>query len=160
MERKGTSYEKIRRSNNSDKRIKNMGGSLKHFQPAEVVISKEQAGRTLRFFFPDQPIDAFSLSTEDVGFAQALLIEAVDSSKEMGYVQVVFDKTFMKIPTDFSFIKDILKALGKRALQNWFRHATKKDLDEPQIYESVRRTLAVNFRSIWAIRLQTGELAY
>jgi len=78
----------------------------------------------------------------------------------MGYVQVLYDKAFMKTPTDFSFVKDLAKALCKQALKEWFRHATGKDMSDPQIYVSVRNTLARNFRSVWAIRIQTGELTY
>lgn len=137
-----------------------MAVSLKHFQPFELALNKEQAGRVLRFFFPDQPIDPGILTDDDVSFAQALLVEAIDASNEMGYAQVLFDKAFMKVPADFSFVKDLVKAVCRRAAQNWFRHATGKDMSDPQIYESVRLTIARNFRSVWAIRLQTGELTY
>lgn len=100
------------------------------------------------------------LTDEDVSFAQALLIEAVDSSREMSYVQVIFEKAAYKVPTDFSFIRDLAKELCKRAVKNWFRHATQKDLSDPQIYESVANTIRRNFRTVWAIRVQTGELTY
>ncbi len=110
--------------------------------------------------FPDQQVSEPQLSDEDISFAQALLIEAVDSSREMGYVQILFEKAAYKVPTDFSFIQDLAKELCKRAVQNWFRHATRKDLSDPQIYEMVLNTLRRNFRSVWAIRVQTGELTY
>ena len=137
-----------------------MANTLRHFPPSEVIISKEQASRILRFFFPGQPATASSLTAEDTAFAQALLVEAVDASKEMGYVHIIFDKAYMKMPNDFSFIKDIAEALGKQALQNWFRHASKKDLDDPQIYDAVRGRIAVNFNSVWAIRNAGGGLDY
>ena len=65
---------------------------LKHFGSSDIKISQEHAGSILRFFFPDQPISPGQLTTEDVGFAQALLIEAVDASTEMGYVELLFNK--------------------------------------------------------------------
>jgi hypothetical protein len=136
------------------------GNSLQHFRKDQFIISRQQAARVLRFMFPDQQVSEPQLSDEDIGFAQALLIEAVDSSREMGYVQILFEKAAYKVPTDFSFIKDLAKELCKRALQNWFRHATRKDLSDPQIYEMVLNTLRRNFRSVWAIRVQTGELTY
>jgi hypothetical protein len=136
------------------------GNSLAHFQRNQFIITRPQAARVLRFFFPDQPLSEAALTDEDVSFAQAMLIEAVDSSREMSYVQVLFEKTAYKIPTDFSFVKDLAKDLCKRSAKNWFRHATQQDLSNPEIYESVRRTLQINFKSVWAIRLQTGFLDY
>ena len=133
---------------------------LRHFAPAEIVVTREQAARILRFFFPGQPAGPNELTTEDIGYAQALLVEAVDASTEMGYVQVLFDKAFMKVPTDLSFIKDIAKAMVQRAAKNWFQHATGKDLSNPQIYEAVHKTISWKQRSIWEIRRQTGELTY
>jgi hypothetical protein len=134
--------------------------ALRHFTPAEIVITREQAARILRFFFPGQPLAPEGLTKEDISYAQALLIEAVDASTEMGYVQILFDKVFMKVPTDFSFIKDIAKALAKQAARNWFRHASGKDLADPQIYESVLKTISWKQGSTWQIRMQTGELTY
>src|SRR5277367_4136834 len=124
-----------------------MSVSLKHFQSSEIVFNQEQAGQVLRFFFPDQTIDPGTLTDNDISFAQALLVEAIDASNEMGYVQIIFDKAFMKIPNGFSIIKDLAKAVCRRAAMNWFRHATGKDMSDPQIYELVRMTLARNFRS-------------
>lgn len=137
-----------------------VGNSLAHFSKSQCIITRAQAARVLRFFFPDQPLGEPELSDEDVSFAQALLIEAVDSSREMSYVQVLFEKTAYRVPTDYSFIKDLARDLCKRAIRNWFRHATQQDLSNPEIYESVRRTIQLNFKTVWAIRLQTGELTY
>jgi hypothetical protein len=134
--------------------------ALRHFSPAEVVITREQAARILRFFFPGQPPTPSELTNEDISYAQALLIEAVDASTEMGYVQILYDKAFMKVPTDLSFIKDIAKALVKQAGKNWFRHATGKDLSDPTIYEAIRKTISWKQGSTWQIRMQTGELTY
>ena len=75
-------------------------------------------------------------------------------------MEELFDKAFMKVPVDFSLIQDVAKGLANRALKNWFRHATGDDLKDPKIYEAVRRKIMVNFRTVWAIRVQTGELDY
>jgi hypothetical protein len=134
--------------------------ALRHFTPAEIVITREQAARILRFFFPGQPLGPHTLNDEDISYAQALLIEAVDASTEMGYVQILFDNAFMKVPADLSFIKDIAKAFAKQAAKNWFRHASGKDLSNPQIYESVLKTISWKQGTTWQIRMQTGELTY
>jgi hypothetical protein len=133
---------------------------LQHFAPTDLRMSPEQAQRVLRFFFPDQPIDASSLTQDDIAFAQGLLIEAVDASAEMSYVNVLYDKAFMKLPTDYSFLKDVASSLCRQAARNWFHHVSGEALRNPQIYESVRVQLARNFRSVWVLRMATGELTY
>jgi hypothetical protein len=97
---------------------------LQHFGPTELRMSADQALRVLRFFFPDQPIDPARMTDDDIAFAQALLIEAVDASTQMSYVQVLYDKAFMKPPTDYSIIKDVAKSLCRQAARNWFRNVT------------------------------------
>jgi hypothetical protein len=131
------------------------GMGLKHFSKDEIRIRPDQAARILRFFFPDQPVT--SVTDEDVEFAQALLVEAIDASNEMSYVQILADKTLRPV-ADFGFIKDLAKEFCKQAYKNWFRHATGKDLADPKIYESIRRTISRNWRSAWSIRIATGEL--
>ena len=133
---------------------------LRHFGPTELKLSPEQAQRVLRFFFPDQPIDAANLTTDDISFAQALLVEAIDASAHISFVEIIFDKAFIAIPTDYSIIKDIAKSLCRQAVQNWFRHVTGDDLRNPQIYAGVRNELARSSRSAWMTRMQTGDLLY
>ena len=134
--------------------------TLRHFKAEEVLLTNEQAARVLRYFFPDQPINPSDATPNDMAFAQALLVEAVDSTTKMGYVEELFTSTYMKVPVDFSLIEDVVKGLSKRALKNWFQHATGNDLKDPKIYEAVRRVTARNFRTVWALRTQTGELDY
>ena len=66
----------------------------------------------------------------------------------------------VKIPASWSNVEDMVKGFAKAALKHWLKHATRADLANPQIYESVRLTLARNFRSTWKIRQVTGELIY
>lgn len=136
-----------------------MSAYLQHFHAAQLRLTRAQAAQILEFFFPDQPVSPDSLTDDDIGFAQALLVEAIDASDEMSYVQILFEKTYMKAPSA-SIIKSLAKSFLKQAAKQWFRHATGKDWDDPKIYESVRRTISRNFKSIWGLRLQTGELTY
>jgi hypothetical protein len=137
--------------------IPSVAVGLKHFSRDEIKISRDDARRILIFFFGNNVPAAESLSDEDVSFAQALLLEAVDKSYAMGYVEAIFQSFYMKIPTD---IEKMMKNFVKQAAKNWFDHATGKDLSNPKIYDSVRVMLSSNFRSVWAIRMQTGELTY
>jgi hypothetical protein len=134
--------------------------ALRHFAPAEIIITREQASRILRFFFPGQALPPSALTDDDISYAQALLVEAVDASTEMGYVQILFDNAFMKVPTDLSFIKDIAKSIVKKAAKDWFRHATARDLSDPQIYESVHKTISWKQGTVWQMRMQGLELTY
>jgi hypothetical protein len=130
---------------------------LKHFDKSEILISPGKARTILRFFFGNAVPAENELNDDDVAFAQALLLEAIDKSYAMGYVQAIFDSFYMKIPDDVSaMVKDFVKAAAK----NWFDHATGKDMSNPKIYDSVRAMIRANFRTTWAIRMQGGGLTY
>jgi hypothetical protein len=114
----------------------------------------------LRFFWPETGILPGSLSDADRAFAQGLLVEAIDASYDMGFVEIIFRSFAYKVAPSFDQLKDLIKDFLKQAAEHWFKHATRQDLQNPAIYESVRSTLARNFRSVWAIRVATGELTY
>lgn len=134
--------------------------SLQHFAEAEIKLSQHDAFGALRFFWLEPGCLPQQLTVEDRGFAQALLVEAIDRSYEMGFVEILFRSFYGKIPASFSSVRDMAKAFAKAAAKHWFQYATRKDLEDPQIYENVRRKIAVNFRSVWRIRIETGELSY
>jgi len=139
-----------------------MSHELKRFSPNEIRLTNEQAWRVLRFFWPATSILPGELTEDDRSFAQALLVEAIDSSYRMGYVEHLF-WLYVKIPPvalGFNSITDVVKGFAKAALKHWFKHATRADLANPQIYESVRTVLASHFRSAWEPRQITGELTY
>jgi hypothetical protein len=46
-----------------------------------------------------------------MGFAQALLLEAIDKSYAMGYVHAIFDVFYMKPPID---LQAMMKDLSRR----------------------------------------------
>jgi hypothetical protein len=130
---------------------------LRHFQKNEINLNPNDARKVLVFFFSNNVVPVEQLSDSDVEFAQALLLEAIDKSYAMGYVHAIYDAFYGKIPGDADAVKDMLKDFVKAAARNWFDHATGKDLNDPKIYSSVRAMIAANFRSVWTIRMQTGE---
>ena len=136
------------------------GSDLRRFAAAEIVLTREDAYAVIRFFWNDVGVLPEAFTDADVNFAQGLLVEAVDATYAMGYVQIVFDTFFMKVPRDLNNLYGMLKKVAKASAKHWWRHATEKDLADPKIYETVRMTLARNFRSSWEIRKQTGELTY
>ena len=130
---------------------------LRHFQKDEIRITRADARNIVVFFFRNNVPPAASLTDEDVAFAQALLLEAVDKSYAMGYVEALFNSFYMKVPTD---IAEMVKDFVKKAATNWFDHATGKDLSNPKIYESVRVMISNNFSTVWRIRMSAGDLTY
>jgi hypothetical protein len=133
---------------------------LRHFEPADIVISADDANLILRFFFGNNVPPGAQLTAGDVAFAQALFLEAIDKSYAMGYVHALYDCFYMKIPGSFDSVIDMAKSFAKKAAKQWFDHATGEDLTNPRIYAAVRGMISANFQSVWAIRMQTGELTY
>jgi hypothetical protein len=127
---------------------------LRRFTASEVRLDNQKAFDVLRFFFQhNTSINISQITIEDRAFAQALLVEAVDASFQMGFIESIFTSAMSLSPS----VKDIIKDLLKYAAQSWFRHATGRDMSDPQIYDSVRVTLVRNFRSVWSMRTATGE---
>lgn len=137
-----------------------MGVELKRFKRDELFLDQEKAWRVLRFFWPDASVLPASLTEADRGFAQGVLLEAIDGSYHMSFVEIIFRAFAYKVAGSFGDIKDMVRDFVKQASQRWFQHATGEDLKNPKIYESVRKTLANSFRSVWKIREATGELTY
>ncbi len=133
---------------------------LRRFAADELYLTEQDARMVLRFYFGDQVVLPSALSLEDIGFGQALLLEGIDASYAMGYVQIVFDSFYMKVPGSFDSVKEMVKGFCKKAAKQWFRHAAGQDLKDPKIYNAVRARVKSNFRSIWEIRMATGELTY
>lgn len=136
-----------------------MADQLQHFSGTDLRLDKEQARRTLKFFFPETDVDHVNITDDDRSFAQALLLEAIDASAQMGYVKIIFEHMY-KPPTGFGYIKDLAKDLVKYGTTTWYRHLRAKDFSDPQIYMTVRNQLQSNFGSAWKIRLQTDQLDY
>jgi hypothetical protein len=133
---------------------------LKNFEKSEIKLSQEEAWNVIRFFWPAASASPGDLTDADRSFAQGLLVEAIDGSYNMGFVELLFKSFYMKVPNSFDQIGSMVKSFAKAALKHWFKHATQADLADPKIYESVRATLARNFSTVWRIREQTGELIY
>jgi hypothetical protein len=146
---------------NFKRRRKNcaMSSQLQHFAGSDLRLDREQARLTLKFFFPSAGIDHVNITDDDRSFAQALLVEAIDASAQMGYVQILFEHMY-KPPTGFDFIKDLAKDLVKYGSVTWYRHLSGKDFSDPKIYLSVRNTIQYQWGSVWDIRLQTDQLTY
>jgi len=103
---------------------------LKRFQSSEIYISKHEAWLVLKFFWPDNTIDENNLTEADINFAQGLLVEAIDASYEMGYVHIIFETFYGKIPGSFADVQKMVKTFAKKAAKHWFEHLGSKDLSK------------------------------
>ena len=133
---------------------------LRRFSPEEIVLSANDAYMVLKFFFQSTSLKPTELTDEDRAFAQALLLDAADRSYELGYAQILMEKFLMASPRSLEGVKDLLKEFIKEAAKHWWKHAKQTDLREAKLYMVVVNQLRRNFRSIWAIREQTGDLSY
>lgn len=132
-------------------------GTLKKFSGDEIVLSNQEAWQVLLFFFGGNAgISPAALTDNDRSFAQALLLEAIDASEAMSWIETLYNSA-MKLKPD---VKDILKAMAKKFVKDWFKKATKKTLEDPTIYQSIKNSLTRNWRSAWEIRTVTEQAVY
>lgn len=77
------------------------------------------------------------------GFAQGLLLEAIDASFKVGFIQAIFEASAN--PT--TGVKSVVKDFTEKALLHWFDNLTAgHELKKVKIYDLVRNQLAVSFR--------------
>lgn len=134
--------------------------NLRHFSASEVYISRHEAWSILRFFWPNNTLAEQDLTDQDINFAQALLLEAIDASYAMGYVHIVFDTFYGKVPGSFVDVQKMVKEFSKKAAKHWFKHLGSKSLANAEIYAAVRNQIAGNFGVVLRLRQDTGELDY
>jgi hypothetical protein len=131
-------------------------------QPAEseVVLTSLEARQVLMFFFPGiehtlswQESSGRPLTVYQRGYAQALLVNAIDTSFAMGFVEALATAVWNNVAgaggaaAGWQVLRKLACEFGRKALPHWFRHAKENQLKNPHIYESVRVTIARNFKS-------------
>lgn len=124
---------------------------LKEFNKNELIFDENETRDILKFFFKTEASAIAKMQVDDRirGFAQGLLVEAVDASYAMGFVESLFRAT----SNPGAGVKKVLQKFGKKALKHWFKHATAKDLMQIKIYETVRRQLELNFKTTFKMIL-------
>ncbi len=137
-------------------------GKLRRFSPSDLVLSPQDSVAVLRFFWPELDMSRLGpVASSDQEFAQGLLLEAVDASCAMGITESIFKKFYLKVPTSFGSILKSAASIAAQAIANrWFKRCSNIDPAKIKIYESIRNTLARNFRTVMQLRLDTGELTY
>lgn len=134
-----------------------MATTLRNFSQDEILITKNEAWSILRFFWPNHRIQEAEITYGDMNFAQGLLVEAIDASYKMGFVEIIFNNAFLKVPGSFSDVKKMIKKIAKESTKHWYKNIGKNKLDDATIYIIVRDRIALNFKSVMGIRMQTGS---
>lgn len=108
---------------------------------SELVFNDDETRQILKFFYPASAagIANMTVTNDTRRFAQTLLIAAIDASYAMGYIQAL-GRTVVH---PGSGIKSLAKKLGNRFVKHWFKHATRENLLEVKIYDSVRNSIAL-----------------
>lgn len=130
---------------------------LRKFKKEELLFNEEETRIILKFIFEPADhavIDSLTVNEAIKGFAQALLIEAIDASYAVGFVDAIFRSAAN--PTKGAI--KIFKSFAKKAAKHWFKHATVHDLQDVKVYEFVLLEIARRFRSSLRILSSTASL--
>lgn len=125
---------------------------LKQFTKDQLIFSSEEARDILIFFFPgDRAMIVNATITDSLrGFAQSLLVAAVDASYKIGWIEALWKSTAFPGPG----MSSAIKKLARNAATQWLKNITNKgDILDAKIYENVRVALGARFRSALVIRL-------
>ena len=116
---------------------------LKKFTPNELIFNEEETVAILKFIFKNQHsnIDLLNVTDSVREFAQALLVEAIDSSYNLGFI----DALFRSVTNPRVGTKKVLTKFGRKALRHWFKHTNAQDLMSIKIYDRVREQLELKF---------------
>lgn len=120
--------------------------NLLHFSENELYLDDMQASKVLDFF-------GFStigtiITMRDREFAQALLVEAIDASRSMWYIQTLYDSA----SKPNSSVQSIMTAFAQKSLMRWFKSKVSAKRSKVVIYESVKNTIRWKANSIWRMR--------
>jgi hypothetical protein len=133
--------------------------TLRSFTPDEIIFDDKEIIIILLFFFPgyESSLASFTMNHTMREFAQGLLVEAVDSSEAMGWVHLIFAVGTSRRPG--SAIGSALRSFAEKGGIQFLKRSKKlKHLDDLEIYESVRKTIQINFKEHFGILL-TGALS-
>jgi hypothetical protein len=72
---------------------------------------------------------------------QLLLVEAIDATYALGYVEILLNTFY----SPSQGLKKALMKAAKKAARHWFKHATDRNLHNARVAESVRRQLSNAF---------------
>lgn len=125
--------------------------TLRDFREQELIFDEIETKEILTFFFRHlrQRISTVTITTELRNFAQGLLVEAIDATYALGYIEILWRTAY----NPGSGMLKALSKLGRKAAKHWFKHATQKDLFKAKVSSRVRDQLARSFSSVFPMML-------
>jgi hypothetical protein len=130
---------------------------LQKFKSDDILFSDKECWQILVFFFGgNSGISVNSLTDNDKSFAQAILIQVIDLSYSMGWIECLFKETMKLEPS----IKGIVKALAKKSVKDWWKKTPLDKIEGQEIYLSVKNDLTRKWHTSWSMRLSTDEDVY
>lgn len=139
-----------------------------HIAPVEnipdeqLLFDEDETRQILKFFWPERAaqIDSLAISNEWRRCAQKYLIAAIDASYQMGYVEILFNGVgdAIKGKPGGKVIKGLAKKFAKYYIKHWWKSTKPKNLEDIKIYESVRRTIAYQYATVFEIDAQGAFL--
>lgn len=126
---------------------------LAKYRNERLVVTQSDAWKILFTFWPDQKVATHDLDENDRRSAQALVLEAAEASAKMGMVEQLWRTAASPTvkPTD------VFKTAAKSVIGYLRRDQSLQAAVSSDKYAAVIATLARNFRSVWALRVQTGD---
>ena len=129
------------------------------FSSSEIVLSKQEAWSVLAYFFSHPGINAADLNENDLSFAQALLIEAIEQSYGVGFLwgnrEIYMSREITRLA-----INVITRTSGQ-----WNKTAANSSIikaltNHGGINYLVRDELSKNYLINWMARIKAGIRAY
>jgi hypothetical protein len=126
--------------------------TLRTFRSTELIFDERETKDILKFFFAHRSsrIEAVECTEALRNFAQGLLIEAVDATYMLGYVEILL-RTFY---SPNAGLRKALRKLATKSVAHWFKYASRNDLINAKISSRVRDKLALNFSSVFTMMLE------
>lgn len=116
---------------------------------AYLLLSQYEAWRILRWFWPHRCPALSSIGPADRSFAQQILAIAVERSLDIGYIQSRFRTIHLRRSPGTDAERRQIDLIARRFLQKapaqWVRLPSRSRSREPEIQESVRSAIAVEF---------------
>ncbi|WP_323005652.1 hypothetical protein [Pseudorhodobacter sp.] len=122
-----------------------------------IKISQADALKIFEWLHGKSGLKTSDMTKEDQGMAQTIMVEMLDASFAVGFIEALF-RSSVKVPSGpAAVIKAFLKGAGKNLLKYKDKDDIKKMLKKPIIYKMIYNTVKLKTKSLWAIRISIGE---
>jgi|GEM_PF-2273005 len=135
---------------------------LKKIPNYDVVLSESEAKDVLCLIFGDAVSLPSKLSDLDRKFSQEILLELIDKSISMGIIEALAKDALSLTPS----MKKITIAILGESIKHlyWYNNKSKEEIlnsiSNVKLYRTVANQIALNWKSAWEVRVQSGTPIY